>query len=213
MKKNDIVLQAKIFNLIIHSFMAAIGLFLLLFTGLKPVQEVILISVLCVMVGGAKILGYFSNDLYRLAFQFDFASGLFLISIGILFCIFSWKDPMIISRLFGIYVLFDGLLKLQTAIDAKKFGIHKWLVMLITAVLVAGVGILTLVAPYSELLSQFVLLSVSLMADGFVNIWFTAYTVRVRAKKKNLEERFGLKDLTDKKEEKETACEPKEKKV
>lgn len=212
MKKYDIVKQAKIINLIIHSFMAVIGLFLLLFTGLTPVQEVILISVLCILVGAAKILGYFSNDLYRLAFQFDFASGLFLIIIGIRFAILGWMAPdpqEEISRLFGIYVLIDGLLKLQTAFDAKKFGISKWLIMLLTALLVVGVGVMSLVAPYSELLSQFILLSVSLMVDGLVNIWITAYTVRIRAKKKNLEERFGLKEEL----EEETPCESEEKKV
>ena len=88
-------------------------------------------------------------------------------------------------------------MKTQTAFDAKKFGIHKWFIVLITAVLLVGVGIMALVAPYAENLSQFVLLAVSLMVDGLVSIWITAYTVRVRAKKKNLEERFGLINKDD----------------
>lgn len=192
MKKYNIVKQAKIFNLIIYSFMVAVGLFLLLFNGLTVMQEVIMIGVLCILVGSAKILGYFSNDLYRLAFQFDFASGLFLIIVGILFLFTGKMDPPAMSKTVGIYVFLDGLLKLQTAFDAKRFGIQKWMIMLLTAILVVGVGIMALVAPYAEQLSQFVLLAVCLMVDGLVNIWITAYTVRVRAKKKNLEERFGL---------------------
>lgn len=192
MKKYNIVKQAKIFNLIIYSFMVAVGLFLLLFNGLTVMQEVIMIGVLCILVGSAKILGYFSNDLYRLAFQFDFASGLFLIIVGILFLFTGKMDPPAISKTVGIYVFLDGLLKLQTAFDAKRFGIRKWMIVLLTAILVVGVGIMAMVAPYAEQLSQFVLLAVCLMVDGLVNIWITAYTVRVRAKKKNLEERFGL---------------------
>lgn len=192
MKKYNIVKQAKIFNLIIYSFMVAVGLFLLLFNGLTVMQEVIMIGVLCILVGSAKILGYFSNDLYRLAFQFDFASGLFLIIVGILFLFTGKMDPPAISKTVGIYVFLDGLLKLQTAFDAKRFGIRKWMIVLLTAILVVGVGIMALVAPYAEQLSQFVLLAVCLMVDGLVNIWITAYTVRVRAKKKKLEERFGL---------------------
>lgn len=192
MKKYNIVKQAKIFNLILYSFMVAVGLFLLLFNGLTVMQEVIMIGVLCILVGSAKILGYFSNDLYRLAFQFDFASGLFLIIVGILFLFTGKMDPPAISKTVGIYVFLDGLLKLQTAFDAKRFGIRKWMIVLLTAILVVGVGIMAMVAPYAEQLSQFVLLAVCLMVDGLVNIWITAYTVRVRAKKKNLEERFGL---------------------
>lgn len=198
MKKFDIVKEAKIINIIIYSFMAAVGLFLLLFTGLTSVQEAIIISVLCILAGGAKILGYFSNDLYRLAFQFDFATGLFLIIIGIIFLFTGLQDSQANEKMFGIYVFIDGLLKLQIAFDAKKFGINKWFIILMTALLLVGVGIMTLLAPYTKLLSLFILTSAAMILDGLVNIWITAYTVRIRARKKNLEERFGL----DKKQEK-----------
>ena len=97
-------------------------------------------------------------------------------------------------RLFGVYIFIDGLLKLQTAIDARKFGIARWLVILLTAILMVGVGIVGLLASYLEQISQLIVLDISLTLDGLVNIWITAYTVRVRARKKNLEERFGIKE-------------------
>ena len=194
MEKYDIVKQAKISNLIIYSFMVAVGLAMLIFREIPTNVEMIILSVLCILVGGAKILGYFSNDLYRLAFQFDLAIGLFLAIIGVLTLIVGSKDPLGTVRLFGIYIFIDGLLKLQTAFDAKKFGIARWLVILLTAILMVGVGIVGLLASYLEQISQLIVLDVSLMLDGLVNIWITAYTVRIRAKKKNLEERFGLKE-------------------
>ena len=194
MEKYDIVKQAKISNLIIYSFMVAVGLAMLIFREIPTNVETIILSVLCILVGGAKILGYFSNDLYRLAFQFDLAIGLFLAIIGVLTLIVGSKDPLGTVRLFGIYIFIDGLLKLQTAIDAKKFGIARWLVILLTAILMVGVGIVGLLASYLEQISQLIVLDVSLMLDGLVNIWITAYTVRIRAKKKNLEERSGLKE-------------------
>jgi uncharacterized membrane protein HdeD (DUF308 family) len=194
MEKYDIVKQAKISNLIIYSFMVAVGLAMLIFREIPTNVETIILSVLCILVGGAKILGYFSNDLYRLAFQFDLAIGLFLAIIGVLTLIVGSKDPLGTVRLFGIYIFIDGLLKLQTAFDAKKFGIARWLVILLTAILMVGVGIVGLLASYLEQISQLIVLDVALMLDGLVNIWVTAYTVRIRAKKKNLEERFGLKE-------------------
>lgn len=192
MQKLDIVKQAKIINIIIFSFMAAIGVFFLIFSPMPILVEVIMLSVLCILVGGAKILGYLSNDLYRLAFQFDFAIGLFLIAIGILSLIFGREDVLGLARLFGIYVLIDGLLKVQTSFDAKKFGISKWFIMLITSILVVAAGVITLIAPYEEHISQVLILYISLLVDGLVNIWITAYTVRVRAKKKKFEERIVL---------------------
>ncbi len=194
MGKYDIVKQAKVSNLIIYSFMVAVGLMMLIFQEIPTSVELIVLSVLCILVGGAKNLGYFSNDLYRLAFQFDLAIGLFLAIIGVLTLVVGGKDPLGTVRLFGIYIFIDGLLKLQTAIDARKFGIAGWLVILLTAILMVGVGIVGLLASYLEQLSQMIVLDISLVLDGLVNIWITAYTVRVRARKKNLEERFGLKE-------------------
>lgn len=194
MEKYDIVKQAKVSNLIIYSFMVAVGLIMLIFQGIPTNVEIIVLSVLCILVGGAKILGYFSNDLYRLAFQFDLAIGLFLAIIGVLTLVVGGKDPLGTVRLFGVYIFIDGLLKLQTAIDARKFGIARWLVILLTAILMVGVGIVGLLASYLEQISQLIVLDISLTLDGLVNIWITAYTVRVRARKKNLEERFGLKE-------------------
>ena len=193
MEKYDIVKQAKVSNLIIYSFMVAVGLIMLIFQGIPTNVEIIVLSVLCILVGGAKILGYFSNDLYRLAFQFDLAIGLFLAIIGVLTLVVGGKDPLGTVRL-GVYIFIEGLLKLQTAIDARKFGIARWLVILLTAILMVGVGIVGLLASYLEQISQLIVLDISLTLDGLVNIWITAYTVRVRARKKNLEERFGLKE-------------------
>ena len=111
MEKYDIVKQAKISNLIIYSFMVAVGLAMLIFREIPTNVETIILSVLCILVGGAQILGYFSNDLYRLAFQFDLAIGLFLAIIGVLTLIVGSKDPLGTVRLFGIYIFIDGLLK------------------------------------------------------------------------------------------------------
>ncbi len=199
MQKFDIVKQARIINIIVFSVMVAIGIFFWASSPMSIQIEVIILSVLCIFAGAAKILGYLSNDLYRLAFQFDLAIGLFLIAIGVLSFIFGRKDAMGLIRLFSIYVLLDGLLKLQTSFDARKFGISKWFIMLITSFLVTAAGVVTLIAPYEEGIPQVLMLYISLLVDGLVNIWFTAYTVRVRAKKKNFEERIFLDDDMSKK--------------
>lgn len=198
MQKFDIVRQAKIVNIILFAIMAATGLGLLIASTVPTLIQVVVLSVLCILVGSSKILGYMSNDLYRLAFQFDFAVGLFLIAIGVLTLIFSRDDAMNIARLFGIYVFIDGLLKIQISFDAKKFGISKWFIVLITALLVTAAGVVTLISPYRENMSLFMVVYISALVDGLVNIWVTAYTVRVRAKKKNFEERIVLDEELDK---------------
>jgi uncharacterized membrane protein HdeD (DUF308 family) len=135
-----------------------------------------------VLIGGAKLLGYFSNDLYRLAFQFDFAIGLFILILAGLIFLSAERTINLLPVIFGIYVLLDGLLKLQTGIDARRFGISRWLAIMLTAVVLCLTGLVVVISGY-YISARPPMLGIALMADGAENIWITAYTVRVRTKK------------------------------
>ena len=87
----------------------------------------------------------------------------------------------------GIYVLFDGLFKLQTAFDAKAFGMKHWFGLLISAIVVSLFGILVEIGS-TVWETQQLLVGIALVLDGGENVWNTMGTVRVRAKK---EDRFG----------------------
>ena len=183
MNKYDIVKQAKIFNLIIYSFMAVVGLFLLLFTGLGIRQEIVIIGALCILVGGAKMLGYFSNDLYRLAFQFDFAMGVFSLVIGLILLLRVDKIVELFPMFFGICILIDGVFKLQTALDARKFGIERWWIILVIAIAVAFAGFCLTVLPRTTTEFLVRLLGFNLCLDGVLNFWVVFKTVKILRRK------------------------------
>ncbi|MDQ9777003.1 hypothetical protein RF400_00035, partial [Acinetobacter baumannii] len=76
-----------------------------------------------------------SKDLYCLAFQYDFACGVFLIVLGmIVLCIKNYKDGYLLAGL-GIFILLDSLLAVQTSFDAKRFGMTEWKWILLLSVL------------------------------------------------------------------------------
>ena len=78
----NIVKKAKCIHIVISAILMAVGLCLILW----PVSFASLIcwfiGAVCVLIGVAKLIGYFSNDIYRLAFQFDLALGIFTILLG-----------------------------------------------------------------------------------------------------------------------------------
>ena len=49
-------------------------------------------------------------------------------------------------------------------------------------------------ALYSSFLTPSVAIGIALGLDGLQNAWITMHTVRVRARKKNLSEKFGLEN-------------------
>ena len=193
---NAIVKSAKIINVISAALMSLAGLLLLVIPTLEvSYAQRILFGSLFGLTGAAKLFGYFSNDLYRLAFQFDFAIGVFCELLVVLIFLLPKTTFNFLPALVSVYILLDGLLKLQTSLDARRFGMRRWLIILLTALLLCLGGIFAVYTRFADLLHSVAIVGAVLIADGLENIWITAYTVRVRAKKKQLSEHFGLDEL------------------
>lgn len=192
---NGVVKSAKIINVISAGLMSLAGLLLLVIPNLETmVAQRIVLGSLFGLTGAAKIFGYFSNDLYRLAFQFDLAIGIFCILLTLLTELMPEYAFGTLPIIFAVYVSLDGLLKIQTSFDARRFGMKSWLLMLITAVVLFGAGAFAVGAVLVQLLRPNAVVGIALMVDGLENIWITASTVRIRARKKNLSGQFGLEE-------------------
>ena len=121
------------------------------------------VGAVSIVFGIIKLMGYFSKDVYRLAFQFDLALGIAMIVLGAVEVIRPRLLLGLLPVVLGIIVLVDGLFKIQTALDSKRFGLKKWWIILDPF---EGNKILT------------VLLGVTLVVDGVQNLWMVLYTVR-----------------------------------
>lgn len=123
-----------------------------------------------ILFGIVKINGYCSKDLYRLAFQFDLASGILLIALGLLFIIRTGSIISILCTIMGIYVLADALLKIQIAIDSKAFGIRKWWLILSAAILTGIAGFLLIFRPSESARIIMILFGLTLLTEGIMNL-------------------------------------------
>ena len=187
MKQRDMAGQAKILHIAVSVAMVATGILLLL-PLFSPSIEKLLIGVLYVAVGSAKFCGYFVNDMYRLAFQYDLAVGLFAFIFGLLFLFSPERFDAAFANSVGSYVILESVFKLQISNDARRFGMRYWLPILISSIALCAVGVLTVVSSYADALREDVMRAVALMAVGVENARVTAYTVRVRARKKKFTE-------------------------
>ena len=132
-----------------------------------------------IVFGLIKLVGYFSKDLFRLAFQYDLGFGLLLIALGILVLA---KPAGVLDFIFialGIAILTDGLFKVQIAMDSKQFGISTWWLTLILAVVTGMVGLTLVFRPWDSARLLTVLLGVSLLAEGILNLCVAVSTVKI----------------------------------
>ncbi len=129
--------------------------------------------------GAVKLVGYFSRDLYRLAFQYDLEFGILLIALGVIVLLRTNGVMDFICIAAGVSILADGLFKIQIAIDARRFGIRDWWLILLLAVVTGGVGLLLVFRPWESVQVLTVLLGVSLLCEGVLNLCVALSTVKI----------------------------------
>lgn len=149
---------------------------------IRPLMDEAVIYRVCgavlLVFGLVKIAGYFSKDIFQLAFQFDFAMGIISCIIGIILIFRTEWSLSKVSVCMGIFMLADALLRVQTTIDAKRFGIEKWWMLLIMAVPVAIMGVLLLLMPFESKIHLMRLLGLNLGIDGILNLLTVQSTVK-----------------------------------
>ena len=130
-------------------------------------------------------------------FQFDFAIGIFCWIFALLILLTPEHFFSTMPTLLSVYVVLDALLKLQISMDARRFGMSGWVGMLCSSLFLFAVSALTIGSIYWDWLPKTRAVGIALALDGLQNGWITAYTVRVRARKKHLTEHFGLDEEQD----------------
>lgn len=132
-----------------------------------------------VVFGVIKLVGYFSKDLFRLAFQYDLGFGLLLIALGVLVLARPAGVLDFIFIALGIAILADGLFKVQIAVDSKRFGISTWWLTLLLAIVAGMVGLALVFRPWDSARLLTVLLGAALLAEGVLNLCVAVSTVKI----------------------------------
>ncbi|MGM9536830.1 MAG: HdeD family acid-resistance protein [Candidatus Onthomonas sp.] len=138
----------------------------------------VIIGILMLFYGVVKIIGYCSKDLYNLAFQYDLACGILLAAVGMVM-LFDYSHLMpYFPYLTGLLIFFDGLLRIQMTIDAKRFGIENWYVLLTISVMTSIFGATMIILPYRNDLPYNMTAGIALILEGILNCCVVHFTVK-----------------------------------
>ena len=105
-----------------------------------------------IVFGAVKLVGYFSKDLFRLAFQYDLGFGLLLIALGVL----------VLIRPAGVL---DFL--------------STWWLTLALAIVAGVVGLALVFRPWDSARLLTILLGAALLAEGVLNLCVSVSTVKI----------------------------------
>ena len=152
------------------SYIILSALFIVLGVGLIALRDLsvsligIAAGVMLIAFGIVKLIGYFSKDLYLL---------------GVIILRNPDQAMSFLCLMLGIATMADGLFKLQSALDARRFGLKSWLLILTLAVGAGVVGALLMLRPMQSARALTVLLGIGMMLEGVLNLCVALFGIKI----------------------------------
>lgn len=170
---------AKIGYIIISVALCVLGVLLMIFPDTSASVFGAVCGILMILFGLVKLAGYFSRDLFRLAFQYDLIFGVMLIALGIVMLVHPESLITFVCIAMGLYILSDGLFKIRIAMDSKTFGIRDWWLILAVAIVACVCGFMLMFRPGAGGKLLMVLLGVTLLFEGILNLITVITAVKI----------------------------------
>ncbi len=139
-------------NLIVMSVLyLALGIFLLMVPGTA-------LNVVCYALGGVVLLGaviqlvrYFLVERGIFQSQLTLISGLVCLALGGFLILRSDIVVRILPIVFGLFVIFDSLGRVQSALELRRCGYGSWKGFLLLALLSVVLGVVMIVDPFGAM--------------------------------------------------------------
>ena len=137
------------------------------------------LGIALIVFGIVKVIGYFSKDLFRLAFQYDLEFGSILTVLGIAVLVHPIHAVNLIVIALGVLILADAFFKVRIARDSREFGISDWWFILGSAIVTGILGLLLMFRPGNSAELLIILLGLALVAEGILNLSVAICTVKI----------------------------------
>ena len=170
---------AKIGYIVLSALICVLGVLMMVMPEQSLSSLVKIFGISMMAFGVIKLVGYFSKDLYRLAFQYDLQFGILVLVLGLIVTVKPNNALNFLCIALGVSILADGLFKMQIALDSKKFGISTWWLIMLPAVCAGMVGLIMVFRPTESLRVMTILLGLSLLTEGLLNLIVALLTVKI----------------------------------
>ena len=179
MRSENPIRAAKISYIVTSVAFCVLGVLLIVLRNWSVSFIGVVTGVMLIAFGIVKLLGYFSKDLYRLAFQYDCIFGALLIALGVTVLLRPGGLLTVLCVALGLYILADGLFRMRMAWEARAFGIRLWW-LIMTAAAVSGLcGLVLMFRPAEGGQALMILFGVTLVSESILNICTMLTAVKI----------------------------------
>lgn len=170
---------AKIGYIVMSAVILSLGILVITLPDISMQIIVKALGTTMIFFGCVKLVGYFSKDLFRLAFQYDLQLGILVFVLGLVILFEPYDVINLLFTVIGISVLADSLFKLQIAFDSRRFGIKKWWGILALGILTGIIALVLVFMPFKNIKALSILLGVTLITEGILNLFVAITTVKI----------------------------------
>ena len=170
---------AKYGYILMSVLFCAAGILMLFKPGISSHAIGLFAGLSMIVFGVIKLIGYFSKDLFRLAFQYDLQFGILLLILGVI-TIFNPGDVMsFVSITCGVCVIINSLFKIRISLEAKKFGIREWWLTALFSCIAGIMGILLVGRPAEAANIMVMIIGTAFLIEGLLNLSVALSLVKI----------------------------------
>ena len=164
-------------NLILMSVLyLGLGIFLLMVPGVA-------LNVVCYALGGVvlvcavvQLVRYFMVERGIFQSQLTLISGLVCLGLGAFLILRSDIVVRILPIVFGLFVIFDSLGRIQNALELRRCEYGSWKGFLLLALLSVVLGVVMIVDPFGAMETLVMAIGIILIVEGALNLLSALYT-------------------------------------
>ena len=178
--------------------MSALYLGLGVFLLMKPTTA---LNIVCYALGAVvlacaavQLIRYFVVERGVFQSQLTLISGIICLALGAFLILRSDIVVSILPIVFGLFVIFDSISRVQNALDLRRCGYSSWKSFLLLPVL----SVVLIVNPFGAMETLVMAIGIILIVEGAINLLSALYTVLAlrRFAKLHPETQSMLEDLT-----------------
>ena len=160
---------------IVSLLVIAVGLLFVLNPGTSGTMICYIVGAVLCISGLVRFVTYFLGDFRQSFGSFDLVWGAALLLCGGYILIRPGLLYGILTTAFGFFLVVDGVLKLQYAIDLYRMHAKGWWSVLAVAILMAVLSVVVLFNPFATMVTLMTFLGSTLIADGIMDLVSIAY--------------------------------------
>ncbi len=185
MNDNGVLKTVKLAYVVISVLECALGLVMLFYPGFSLTAMGVILGVGLLLFGALELAVYFTGTAPLLMSRNVLAMGIFFAALGIIVIANPMELMDFICIMVGIGIFAGSLFKIQTVLEAKRYiSAGGWWLTFAVLLLSAVAGIVLVFSPNASANVLVILLGMSLLLNGMLNICDVIYISRYVKKAK-----------------------------